>query len=59
MTQPRRLHLPRMVGALLAVIVLVTAVLWISRGDSDQAAPSTAPAPPPSPTVKPELGHLA
>ncbi|UXA13721.1 hypothetical protein KXD97_08045 [Mycobacterium sp. SMC-8] len=35
MTQLRRLHLPRMVGALLAVIVLVTAVLWISRGESD------------------------
>ncbi|WP_260756220.1 hypothetical protein [Mycobacterium sp. SMC-8] len=54
MTQLRRLHLPRMVGALLAVIVLVTAVLWISRGESDQAAQSAAPAPPPSPTVKPE-----
>lgn len=54
MTPPRRLRLPRLVGALLAVIVLITAVLWISRGNSDHASPPGTTAPPPSPPGKPE-----
>ncbi|WP_231750890.1 hypothetical protein [Mycobacterium sp. NAZ190054] len=51
MTQPGRLQPPVVVGALLAVVVLVAATLLISRGDSDQPPSPAAPAAPPSPTV--------
>lgn len=51
MTQPRRLNPVLLAGALLAIVGLVVATLWISDRDSTPPPPPAAPAPPPGPTV--------